>query len=199
MESVHWGALTLRAEHEGVWYKWKLTPSYRPRGGTAMPGGGEFKEIVGRQRVVWPQPGGQVFFKGASHPIDVVVIEAGTAVRENFVISHGEDLVYRTDISIPILVVPSGATVVKTVAMAAPASISWYDDSDGAVWAVDQVNVEVVEDEDLGTRQLFLIAHMAESGIGCDLPRIAYHITIFLQGQRFTVQRDAALAELDIP
>ena len=56
-----------------------------------------------------------------------------------------------------------------------------------ANWSVDEVQVE----EDLTSRQLSIIADLAEGGEKTSMPRIAYQITIFLQGQRFIVNPDA--------
>jgi hypothetical protein len=40
-------------------------------------------------------------------------------------------------------------------------------------------------EEDTVTRQLFLVAVIAGGGTGTALLRIAYHITIFIQGRQF--------------
>src|SRR5262249_30977651 len=103
-----------------------------------------------------------------------------------------DDDISRWQVRIPIMVVPGGATVVKTVAMATPASIGWNDDADAAVWAVDEVHVE----EDTNTRQLFLVPHVAVGGEDCGMGRIAYHITVFIQGRRFIANPDS-IVELD--
>ena len=143
--------------------------------------GGDFSSTAGKQRVVWVQTGGSVLVGNSTVSFDVIVVEAGTAVREDFIMF--DDTTEHTKLVIPIMVLPPGANVVKTVAMAAPATIQWSDDADSAIWAVDQVDVE----EDMTTRQLSLIANLAEGGEETALLRIAYHITIFLQGQRFIV------------
>jgi len=44
-----------------------------------------------------------------------------------------DDTIEHTKLRIPIMVLPSGANVVKTVAMAAPATIGWNDDADSAI------------------------------------------------------------------
>jgi hypothetical protein len=152
---------------------------------------GDWNKTVGKQRVVWPQPGGSVFVENALHAIDVVVIEGGTAVREDFAMGSDDMVPYQ--VSIPIMIVPADATVVKTVAIAAPASIGWNDDADEAFWAVDQVNVE----EDATTRQLSLIAHLTEGGLETWLRRIAYHVTIFIRGEKY-IDHPETLRELDI-
>src|SRR5689334_16075645 len=101
---------------------------------------GDFKNTDGRQRAVSAQPGGKVVVGAALEHFEALLIESGTAVLEDYFML--DDDVQRWQVQVPILVVPSGATVVKTVAMAAPASISWDDSADGAVWAVDEVHVE---------------------------------------------------------
>jgi hypothetical protein len=49
-----------------------------------MAAPGDFSTIVGRQRAVLPQapPGGRVVVGGTIQSFDVMIIEAGTAVRE---------------------------------------------------------------------------------------------------------------------
>ena len=142
---------------------------------------GDFNSTAGKQRAVWVQTGGSVFVGNSTESFDVIVIEAGTAVRDDFFMA--DDTVQHSKLVIPIMVLPPGANVVKTVAMAAPATIGWNDDADSAIWGVDEVHVE----EDTSTRQLSLIASLAEGGENTAMLRIAYHITIFLQGQRFIV------------
>ncbi len=146
---------------------------------------GDFKFTAGKQRAVWVQTGGSVLVGNSTESFDVIIVEAGTAVREDF--SMLDDTVEHTKLVIPIMVLPSGANIVKTVAMAAPATIGWNDDADSAIWGVDEVHVE----EDTTTRQLSIIASLAEGGENTAMPRIAYHITIFLQGQRFIVHPEA--------
>ena len=89
----------------------------------SMTAPGDFSTIVGRQRAVWPQPspGGRVVVGGTIQTFDVVIIEAGTAVRENFVLL--DDSVSPIKLGIPIIVVPAGATVIKTVAGASLGTI----------------------------------------------------------------------------
>lgn len=116
---------------------------------------------------------------GSVEPFQAIIIEAGTAVREDFIQLDGT--VVRSKLLIPIIVVPPGASVVKTVAMAAPATFTWDDDADSAIWGVDEVHVE----EDTATRQLFLVAMVAGGGTETALLRIAYHITIFIRGRKY--------------
>jgi hypothetical protein len=151
---------------------------------------GDFNSIAGRQRAVWPQPGGHVLVGGTAEHFEAVVIEAGTVVREDFFML--DDTVQHTMLRIPIMVVPAGATVVKTVAMAAPATFAWNDSADSAIWGVDEVHVE----EDTTTRQLFIVATIPEGGEETALPRIAYHITIFIQGRKY-IADPTKLAELE--
>jgi len=146
---------------------------------------GDFASTAGKQRAVWVQTGGSVLVGNSTEHFDVIVIEAGTAVRDDFLME--DDSIQRTKLVIPIMVLPPGANVIKTVAMAAPATIGWNEDADSAIWGVDEVHVE----EDTSTRQLSLVASLAEGGEDTALLRIAYHITIFLQGQRFIVHPEA--------
>jgi hypothetical protein len=139
----------------------------------------DFSSFAGRQRAVWAQPGGRVLVGGTVERFDAVIIEAGTAVREGFVMRDDETV--RRPLSIPIMVVPAGALVLKTVAVAAPATIFWNEAADHAVWGVDEVHVE----EDTSTRQLSLVADMADGGTLTNLPRVSYHITIFLQKEEY--------------
>jgi hypothetical protein len=103
-----------------------------------------------------------------------------------------DNTVQHTMLRIPIMVVPAGAAVVKTVAMAAPATFAWNDSADSAIWGVDEVHVE----EDTTTRQLFIVATIPEGGEETALPRIAYHITIFIQGRKY-IADPTKLAELE--
>jgi hypothetical protein len=144
-----------------------------------MANPGDFLKTEGKQRAVWTQPGGHVLVGAVAEHFEALVIEAGTVVREDFVILN--DDLKRLKLVVPIMVVPAGATVVKTVAMASLATISWNDSADAAIWGVDAVEVE----EDTSTRQLSLVAHIAEGGTEASLPRIAYHITIFIQGRKY--------------
>jgi hypothetical protein len=112
-------------------------------------------------------------------------------VREDFFML--DDDIQRHKLSIPILVVPAGVNLVKTVAVASPATITWDDSADGAIWGVDAVHVE----EDTTTRQLSLVADVAEGGEETSMPRIAYHITIFLEGRKY-VANPESVAELDL-
>src|SRR5215470_13505676 len=121
-------------------------------------GPGDFKLTAGKQRVVWVQAGGSVLVGSMTEHFDVIVLEAGTAVREDF--SMSSDDLMTPSLTIPIMVLPSGASVVKAVAMAAPATIHWSDDADSAFWGVEEVRVE----EDLTTRQLSIVASLAEGG-----------------------------------
>jgi hypothetical protein len=151
---------------------------------------GDFKNTDGKQRAVWAQPGGQVVVGASLEHFEALLIESGTAVLEEFFML--DDSITRWQVEVPIMVVPSGATVVKTVAMAAPASTGWSDSADGAVWAVDEVHVK----EDTSTRQLFLVPHVAVGGEGCGMGRIAYHITVFIQGRKYIADPDA-IVQLD--
>jgi hypothetical protein len=139
---------------------------------------GDFNTIFGRQRAVWAQEG-QVLVGGMAEHFEAVIIEAGAAAREGF--GMKDDYEQQSKLPIPIMVVPPGATVVKTVAMAAPATFYWDDHADSAIWGVDEVHVE----EDTTTRQLFLVATIAQGGERTALLRIAYHITIFIQGRKY--------------
>jgi hypothetical protein len=53
---------------------------------------------------------------GAIRSFDVMIIEAGTAVRENFVLLDDSVPSPPIKLGIPILIVPASATVIKTVA-----------------------------------------------------------------------------------
>jgi hypothetical protein len=142
-----------------------------------MAAPGDFSTIVGRQRAVLPQapPGGRVVVGGTIQSFDVMIIEAGTAVRENFFLF--DDSVTPIKLSIPIIVVPASATVIKTVAGASLGTIHWDGHADSAWWGVEQVDVE----EDTTTRQLSLVASLTQGGTETSFTRIAYHITIFMQ------------------
>jgi hypothetical protein len=141
---------------------------------------GDFAKTFGKQRVVWAQPGGTVLVGNQFEHIEAVVIETGTAAREDFFMMDGTYV--HNKVSIPIMTVPAGATVLKAVAIAAPATIHWDEDADpSAIWGVDQVEVE----ENTTTRQLSIIAEVVEGGEKTDMPRIAYHITIFIQGRKY--------------
>jgi len=144
-------------------------------------GPGDFAATVGKQRVVWAQPSGSSVLIGTDlEHIEAVVIESGTAVREPYFMLDGTYV--GTKVAIPIMIVPSGAKVLKTVAVAAPATIHWDDAADpSAIWGVDQVDVE----ENMTTRQLSIIASVVGGGEKTDMPRIAYHITIFIQGRTY--------------
>src|SRR6266699_925443 len=140
---------------------------------------GDFFKTFGKQRAVWAQPGGSVLVGTQTEQINAVVIESGTAAREDYFMLDGTYV--NSKVAIPIMIVPSGATVLKTVAMAAPATIHWDDAADpSAIWGVDQVDVE----ENTTTRQLSIIANVVGGGEKTDMPRIAYHITIFIQGRK---------------
>jgi hypothetical protein len=151
-----------------------------------MAAPGDFSTIVGRQRAVWPQAGGQVVVGGTIQSFDVIIIEAGTAVRENFFLL--DDSVNPTKLGIPILIVPAGATVIKTVAGASLGTIHWDSNAGSAWWGVEQVDVE----EDTTTRQLSVVASLTEGGKETSFTRIAYHITIFMRAS------DIRLQELDL-
>jgi len=141
---------------------------------------GDFFKTFGKQRAVWAQPGGSVLVGTQTEQINAVVIESGTAAREDYFMLDGTYV--NSKVAIPIMIVPSGATVLKTVAMAAPATIHWDDAADpSAIWGVDQVDVE----ENTTTRQLSIIANVVGGGEKTDMPRIAYHITIFIQGRKY--------------
>src|ERR1700692_2610476 len=157
----------------------------RYRGGSWMPG--NFSTIAGRQRAVSAQAGHIVVGNSLEH-FEAILIEAGTAVLEDYFIF--DDDIARWTVAVPIMVVPQGATIVKTVAMAALAAVHWNDSSDSAIWAVDEVHVE----EDTGTRQLFLVPNIAVGGEECSMGRIAYHITIFIQGRKY-IGTPASLVE----
>jgi len=146
---------------------------------------GDFMLTAGKQRAVWVQAGGSILVGNTTEHFDVIVLEAGTAVREDFTMD-ADDL-ETTTFTIPIMVLPAGVSVVKAVAMAAPATIHWSDDADSAFWGVDEVHVE----EDMTTRQLSIIASLAEGGEATSMSRIAYQITLFLQGQRLIVHPEA--------
>ena len=152
-----------------------------------MPG--NFSTIAGRQRAVSAQAGHIVVGNSLEH-FEAILIEAGTAVLEDYFIF--DDDIARWTVAVPIMVVPQGATIVKTVAMAALAAVHWNDSSDSAIWAVDEVHVE----EDTGTRQLFLVPNIAVGGEECSMGRIAYHITIFIQGRKYIGTPDS-IVELD--
>jgi hypothetical protein len=152
-----------------------------------MPG--NFSTTAGRQRAVSAQAGRVVVGHSLEH-FEAILVEAGTAVLDDYFIF--DDDISRWKVAVPILVVPQGATIVKTVAMAAPAEFHWSDSSDSAVWGVDEVHVE----EDTGTRQLFLVPNVAVGGTECNMLRIAYHITIFIQGRKYIANPDN-IVELD--
>ena len=122
-----------------------------------------------------PTRGGQVVVGGTIQSFGVIIIEAGTAVRENFFLF--DDSVTPIKLGIPIMIVPAGATVIKTVAGASLGTIHWHHNADEAWWGVEQVDVE----EDTVTRQLSLVASLTQAGKETSFTRIAYHITIFMQ------------------
>jgi hypothetical protein len=106
-----------------------------------------------------------------------MIIEAGTAVRENFVLLDDSVPSPPIKLGIPIMIVPASATVVKTVAGASLGTIHWHHDAGSAWWGVEQVDVE----EDMTTRQLLLVATLTQGGTNTSFTRIAYHITTFLE------------------
>lgn len=140
---------------------------------------GDFLKKVGKQRAVWAQPGGTVWVKNIAQHFEALVIEAATAVRDPLIML--DDTLVHSSLSIPIMVLPAGVNVLKTVAMVAPASIKWDDDAGSATWAVDDVKVI----ENTSTRQLSLIADLGEAGKATGLERVAYHITLFIQGRKY--------------
>ena len=75
---------------------------------------GDFASTAGKQRAVWVQTGGSVLVGNSTEHFDVIVIEAGTAVRDDFLME--DDSIQRTKLVIPIMVLPPGANVIKTVA-----------------------------------------------------------------------------------
>ena len=152
---------------------------------------GEFMQTDGKQRAVSAQPGGHVVVGGSLEHFEALLIESGTAVLEDFFIL--DDSFARWQVRVPIMVIPAGATVVKTVALAAPANIGWNDSADAAVWAVDEVHVE----EDTSSRELFLVPHVAVSGTECNMGRIAYHLTAYIQGRKYIANPDS-IVELDL-
>jgi hypothetical protein len=146
---------------------------------------GDFKSIAGKQRAVLAQPGGHVVVGSSLEHVEAIVFESGTAVLEPF--TELNDDLTRWKIRVPIMVVPTGATVVKTVAGVALATIGWNDSADVAVWGSDKVSVE----EDTSTRDLFLVVDLAIAGQECGLGRVAYHITIFIQGRKYIADPNA--------
>lgn len=151
---------------------------------------GDFSITAGKQRAVSAQPGGHVVVGASLEHIEALLIESGTAILEDFFML--DDDITRWQPRVPIMVIPDGAIVVKTVALAAPATVGWNDSADSALWAVDEVHVE----EDKGTRQLFLVPHVAVGGQECGMGRIAYHITVFIQGRKYIANPDS-IVELD--
>ena len=143
---------------------------------------GDFSNTFGKQRAVWGQPtGGTVLVGGDFQHVEAVVIESGTAVREPYFQLDGAYV--QSKVVIPVMIIPSEARVLKTVAMAAPSTIHWDEDADpSAIWGVEQVAVE----ENATTRQLSIIANVIGGGTKTDMPAIAYHITIFIQGREAT-------------
>ena len=51
-------------------------------------------------------------------------------------------------------------------------------------------------EEDTSTRQLFLVPHVAVGGEDCGMGRIAYQITVFIQGRKY-IADPASITELD--
>ncbi|MCY1404614.1 hypothetical protein D9M71_198270 [compost metagenome] len=141
-----------------------------------MPKPGEWNSTAGRQRAVEARTG-QVVVGGQLESFNVVIVEAGTAVREDYIKLDGP--IIREQLAIPIMVVPGFMQVVATVGIAMPATMYWDDDASYTIWGVDEVHVEM----DTATRQLSLISHIAEGGEASNFPRIAYHITIWLRGR----------------
>jgi hypothetical protein len=66
-----------------------------------------------------------------------MIIEAGTAVRENFVLLDDSVPSPPIKLGIPIMIVPASATVVKTVAGASLGTIHWHHDAGSAWWGVE--------------------------------------------------------------
>ena len=150
---------------------------------------GNFGSIAGRQRAVSAQAGHVVVGNSLEH-FEAILIEAGTVMLDDYFIFDSD--IARWALAVPIMVVPPHATIVKSVAMAAPAEFHWDDSAENATWAVDEVHVE----EDTGTRQLFLVPNLGVGGADCNMLRIAYHITIFLQSRRYIANPDNVV-ELD--
>jgi len=65
---------------------------------------GDFMLTAGKQRAVWVQAGGSILVGNTTEHFDVIVLEAGTAVREDF--TMGADDLETTTFTIPIMVLP---------------------------------------------------------------------------------------------
>ena len=137
----------------------------------------QFKEIAGRQRAVWVQPGGTILSEGDLAPVDVVIVETGYAIIKEWYLG-GDDLV-RFDITAPIIDLPTGVQVSKVVAAGWPSSFSAEDDAVKFGWAVDGVDPRI----DPGPNVLMLVFHAAALGYGGNLARIGYHVTMWLAGE----------------
>ena len=72
---------------------------------------GDFNSTARKQRAVWVQTGGSVLVGNSTENFDVIIVEAGTAVRDDFFMA--DDTIQHSKLVIPIMVLPPGANVVK--------------------------------------------------------------------------------------
>jgi hypothetical protein len=136
----------------------------------------DFQQSVGRQRAVWVAPGGKLLAGGQSVDIGAILTESGTAILEPWFFE--DELLARWDVQIPIFRVPPGAFVLKAVATCGLAAIGW-EESDNAIWAIDQVRTEV----EIGSQEFFVVPSVGNLGKGSTtVGRISYYVTVYLGG-----------------
>jgi hypothetical protein len=136
---------------------------------------GDYQKTEGKQRTVWvPFGGGQIVSGGTLLPVSAVIVESGVAVIDAGMLA--DNILVRTDVTVPIIKLPAGGIRVKAVAASWPSSFGSRDDADSFGWAVDSVEVKV----DAGTNTVQLVIHDAQLGMGTNVMRYGYHITFWL-------------------
>jgi hypothetical protein len=133
-----------------------------------------FQKTEGKQRTVCVPSGGQIVSGGALLPVAAVIVESGVAVIEAHFVA--DNVLVHNDLTVPIIKLPAAGITVKAVAASWPASFGSGDDADTFGWAVDSVEVKV----HAGTNTVQLVIHTAELGMGTNVMRFGYHITLWL-------------------
>jgi hypothetical protein len=150
----------------------------------------DFQQSVGRQRAVWIAPGGKLLTGGEAVDIGAILTESGTAILEPYFFL--EELITNWEVRIPLFRVPPGAFVLKAVATCGLAVINW-EESDNAIWAIDQVRTEV----EIESQEFFVVPSVGNLGSGSTtLGRISYFVTVYLGG-RDVFHREEVLLELE--
>ncbi len=90
---------------------------------------GDYQKTEGKQRTVWvPFGGGQIVSEGTLLPVSAVIVESGVAVIDAGVLA--DNILVRTDVTVPIIKLPAGGITVKAVAASWPSSFGSRDDAD---------------------------------------------------------------------